>query len=1111
MSGNVDKEGGLISRPPLLVGVSNYDYWKSRMIAFLKSMDSKTWKAVLKGWDPPVIMDKDGKPTLELKPEEDWTKEEDELALGNSKALYALYNGVDKHIFKLIKKCVSAKQAWKILENVHEGTSKVKMSKLQILTTQFENLRMKEEETIQEFHMTILDYDNQFDSLGEKIPEEKLVRKMLRSLPKRFDMKVTAMEEAKDISQMQLDDLVGSLQTYESTISERGEKKNKSIALSSKNNEEELEDEEEHSESISEAMVLLGKQFNKVLKRMDKRPRSNFKNNAPGTMRNNENQGKQRSDEKPSLNRNIRCHECEGYGHIRPECPTYQKRAKKGLTASWSEDDDSEDDTASVTAKHISVLTGIVTSDTESYDGEVTYEELAESYRELCLKSEEICRVIEKQKVTINELKAEKFENISKMEELQKKVNYLSSDLEEANGLIEKLNADIWRLRKFSDMLYKDDDHLDKLHKADGQLEEILEKNVRKPRNIGLSYENVNKFKNYSPDLMYMDPKETQKQSMPHKKPQHLQQHQMSRNKRRHNSWRCHYCGRKGHIRPFCYKLYGYPNSRPQHKPASTTLSTQQEWKPKAKDEKKSDTEKETTALIAHTSLRASSREDWYFDSGCSRHMTGVSKFLVDIKSYATSYVTFGDGAKGEIVGIGELKSNSLPKLNNVLLVRGLTANLISISQLCDQGMKVNFTKSECLVTSNEGEILMKGVRSKDNCYLWVPQEGANVSTCLITKEDEVKLWHQRLGHLNLRSMKKAISEEAIRGLPNLKIEEGSICGDCQIGKQTKMPHPKLQHLTTTRVLELLHMDLMGPMQTESLGGKRYAYVVVDDYSRYTWINFIRKKSETFDVFKDLCIQLQREKNNVVLRIRSDHGKEFENSSFSDFCASEGIMHEFSSPITPQQNGVVERKNRTIQESARVMLHAKKLSQGFWAEAMNTACYIHNRVTLRSGTTTTLYELWKERKPTVKHFHVFGSKCYILSDREPRTKMDPKSDEGIFLGYSTNSRAYRVYNCRTKTMMESINVVIDDNSSEDTTDAADDATAFIPGEENSEIIEETKADTEATTSEQVPATPRKGPSTRTQKNHPTDQIIALTDEFWINAMQEELNQFKMNE
>ncbi|PNX67413.1 gag-pol polyprotein, partial [Trifolium pratense] len=109
--------------------------------------------------------------------------------------------------------------------------------------------------------------------------------------------------------------------------------------------------------------------------------------------------------------------------------------------------------------------------------------------------------------------------------------------------------------------------------------------------------------------------------------------------------------------------------------------------------------------------------------------------------------------------------------------------------------MKVNFTKTECLVTNEQGELLMKGVRSRDNCYLWISKEEDNLSTCYISKEDEVKLWHQKLGHLHLKGMKKAIVKEAIRGLPKLKIDEGSICGECQIGKQTKMSHPKLQHL----------------------------------------------------------------------------------------------------------------------------------------------------------------------------------------------------------------------------------------------------------------------------------------------------------------------------
>jgi hypothetical protein len=139
--------------------------------------------------------------------------------------------------------------------------------------------------------------------------------------------------------------------------------------------------------------------------------------------------------------------------------------------------------------------------------------------------------------------------------------------------------------------------------------------------------------------------------------------------------WKCHYCNKKGHIKPFCYRLYGYPllYQSKLHEPVVSNVK--KEWKPKC------------VGLIANTSLRASSSEEWYFDSCCSRHMTGVDTFLENVRPYATSYVTFGDGAKGKIVGIGNLVSEGLPRLDNVLLVKGLTTNLMSISQQCDQGL----------------------------------------------------------------------------------------------------------------------------------------------------------------------------------------------------------------------------------------------------------------------------------------------------------------------------------------------------------------------------------------------------------------------------------------
>ncbi|KAA0050148.1 gag-proteinase polyprotein [Cucumis melo var. makuwa] len=163
---------------------ANYAYWKARMIAFLNSMDNRCWKS---------------------------TKEEDEESLENTRALNALFNGVDWNVFKLINTCTSAKEAWNILEVAYEGTSKVKVSRLQILTSRFEALKMNDDETIAKFNVRVLDLANESFTLGEKIAKSKMVQKVLRSLPSRFSMKMTAIEEANDITTMKLDELFGSL------------------------------------------------------------------------------------------------------------------------------------------------------------------------------------------------------------------------------------------------------------------------------------------------------------------------------------------------------------------------------------------------------------------------------------------------------------------------------------------------------------------------------------------------------------------------------------------------------------------------------------------------------------------------------------------------------------------------------------------------------------------------------------------------------------------------------------------------------------------------------------------------------------------------------------
>jgi len=181
-------------------------------------------------------------------------------------------------------------------------------------------------------------------------------------------------------------------------------------------------------------------------------------------------------------------------------------------------------------------------------------------------------------------------------------------------------------------------------------------------------------------------------------------------------------------------------------------------------------------------------------------------------------------------------------------------------------------------------------------------------------------------GHASYKQLLIVSKNDAVLGIPKLKWGDKCcipVCGPCQLGKQTKTQHHATLTTTTARPLELLHVDLIGPTRKESLGGKKYNMVVVDDFTKFTWVILLQSKSEAPHHIELLCERVQNEKGLKVDWIRSDHGKEFEDSQIESFCTSVGIALEFSTPITPQQNGFIERKNRVTQEMARAMLHNK--------------------------------------------------------------------------------------------------------------------------------------------------------------------------------------------
>ena len=173
-------------------------------------------------------------------------------------------------------------------------------------------------------------------------------------------------------------------------------------------------------------------------------------------------------------------------------------------------------------------------------------------------------------------------------------------------------------------------------------------------------------------------------------------------------------------------------------------------------------------------------------------------------------------------------------------------------------------------------------------------------------------LWHQQMGHASYKHLSIVSKYEPVLGIPKLSRISNVVCGPCQLGKQTKAKHPSTQTSAISRPLELLHLDLMGLTRTKSLGGKRYIIVAVDDFTRHTWIILLRSKSDAPEHIEALSTRLQNEKSLKIDRIQSDHGKEFENTYMESFCTRSGISQEFSTPITPQQNGVVERKNMVI-------------------------------------------------------------------------------------------------------------------------------------------------------------------------------------------------------
>jgi hypothetical protein len=258
-----------------------------------------------------------------------------------------------------------------------------------------------------------------------------------------------------------------------------------------------------------------------------------------------------------------------------------------------------------------------------------------------------------------------------------------------------------------------------------------------------------------------------------------------------------------------------------------------------------------------------------------------------------------------------------------------------------------------------------------------------------------------------------------------LKFESDLVCAPCRHSKIITASHSSVNNVRTEHPGQLLHMDTVGPSWVRSMGDRWYVLIILDDYSRYSWLFFLESKDELFEHFRSLALRLNNEHPNCLKVIRSDNGTEFRNVSFDEFCLEHGINQQFSAPPIPQQNRVVERKDHTLVEMARMMLDEHMTRMCFWADAISTACYISNRILLHSILHLILFELRFARKPSISHLRLFGCKYFVLKHGN-LDKFGSHSFDGILLGYTPHGRSYRVYNFETNTAIESCDVTFDE-------------------------------------------------------------------------------------
>jgi len=435
---------------------------------------------------------------------------------------------------------------------------------------------------------------------------------------------------------------------------------------------------------------------------------------------------------------------------------------------------------------------------------------------------------------------------------------------------------------------------------------------------------------------------------------------------------------------------------------------------------------------------------NWIIDSGASQHLSrNRTEFLTYQRVNQSQAITTADGTRLEAHGIGDLDVTTeagVIRLREVWHVPNITTSLISVARMVDAGYTVEFGRSLCFI-SNDGLKTKLGYRkgslyqlNQVSPHSTIESDPANTANLgLATNQSPratLETWHRRLCHrtLDKNTARYLSTKVADLNVIETKDDVPKVCGICALGRQHKESETKSRE-RATELLQVIHTDVCGPMQTATLNGEKYFIAFTDEMSGRVSIRLLHSKAGGLAAFQDNRARAEKTSGKQIKSLRSDGGGEYLSKSFQQYLQESGIQHTVTPRYSPAQNGLAERMNRTIMENARCILQDSKLSNAFWGEAVLTSAHIHNRLPSHTCKDSSPIAYWTGQEPGLGHLRIFGSTAWVHIPKEQRRKLDPKSKKCIFVGYDEDagSKVYRVYDPVHKRIIRSRDVIIEES------------------------------------------------------------------------------------